>query len=125
MDLGRFKSEYQEELFYQYIAKLNSTDRYYKTFAYVASAIGKKSLITALSDHRIDREKLLDLAGAWSSSERKMLEFAYQCFTGSNLFEEEEDGVTIPSYPTIDNIFSSLDNENARIVIQALAMRYI
>ncbi len=120
-----FKSEYHEELFNEYVAKLNNSDNYYLPFAYVASAIEKKQVITALSDHNVSSKKLLKMSEGWSSSEKKMLEFAYQCFTGRNLFEHDEEGMLIPTFPTIAGIFSSLDSENARIVIEALTYKYL
>lgn len=117
-----FKSDYHEELYIQYIDQLQSEDVYYGSFAYLAAAIGKKSIIKALSDHSIDVGMLEEMADVWSSSERAMLEMAWQCFTGRNFFEDKDGEVR---FPTLDHILYSLDKENTKIVIEALATKYL
>lgn len=116
-----FKSSFHKELFVDYVRKLNSADRYYQPFAYVASAIQKKQLIDALNDHEIDYEKLQEIAGVWSSSEKAMLELAYQLFAGRNLFEYNDE---TPRFPTIDSILHGLDETNVQVVMQGLTMKY-
>ncbi len=117
-----FKSEYHGEMYSEYIKRLNNSDRFYRTFAFIAAAIGKKQIIDTLGDHEIDGEKLIYFARGWSTSERAMIELAYQCFNGGNLFFDKDE---YPIYPTLHDIMFSLDNANSGVVIQALAERYL
>lgn len=118
-----FKSEYHEELFNEFLAKLKLKTLYkdYVAFVYVASAIYKKEIARALGDHVVEYDKLLKFSNGWSGSEKKMLEFAYQCLTGHNLFEVDFGGKElVPTYPTIFTVLSSLDSENTRVVLEAI-----
>lgn len=116
-----FKSRYHEELFKIFISKLKCTDRYYTGFAYVAAAIEKETLLKALDDHSVDYELLLNMSEAWSNSEKAMLEVAWQMFNGNNLYNENE----VNQFPTINSIFTSLDEVNSRIVVEAITMKYL
>ncbi|MEK5071738.1 hypothetical protein [Sporosarcina sp. FSL K6-1508] len=116
-----YKTQYHEELYHQFVSKLNSNDLYYTWFAYVAAAIEKKELLKALDDCSIDVELLLDISKVWSNSERAMLEVAWQMFNNGNLYEEDSEIL----YPTIKSIFNSLDKNNSQIVIEAISMKHL
>lgn len=115
-----FKTDFHEELFYRFLAKLNANDKDYVAFAYVASATLKVRIINALEDHRIKSDVLEELSNFWSSSEKTMLEAAWQLFSGRNFFYDGDE----PIYTTIAILFRNLDNENSRIMLEAMKMRY-
>lgn len=116
-----FKDEYHSDLYNEFIAKLDGDDVYYKGFAYVASAIGKKGVVDAISKHRVKFDKLCEMAKYWSNTERAMLEVAYQMFNGRNLYEDDEE----IKFPTIDSMLRSLDSKNVTVVLEAIKMKYL
>lgn len=116
-----FKSDYHREIFEELISRFNSHDRYYVGFAYVASAIHKETITKVASDHELDYEKLIEMSGVWSNSERAMIELAYQMYNGGNLYYDYDDR---PEYSTINDIFRSLDEDNTRVATTAITMKY-
>lgn len=90
-----------------------SDDVEYGTFAYVAGATGKMAQIQKAFDAEgLDVDKLYDLMGVFSSSEKGMIRFALQCFNNS-----------IDDIP-IGEVMRPLDDANKQVILQAVDMRY-
>lgn len=104
------------------MSRLKAEDREYSGFAYVAAAIQKDEIVTALDRYSIDYEALSEMAKGWSYSEKAMLEVACQIFNGGNFFADEE-GEWL--FPSIGSVFKSLDSFNSKIVIEAITKRYM
>lgn len=114
-----FKSDWHKQLYNQFLAKRDESyrDVYFKVFCYVAAATGKEQVGQVLVDnHRIDLEKLQEISGPYSSSEKALLELAIQLYNGNSLQGE--------SPATITDICRSLDNQNQKVVVHALTLRY-
>lgn len=101
------------------LRKLNSMDVYYTSFAYVASATDKKEVLTVLANHKNDSEKLVEISAVWSSSEKILLELAFQLFSGRNLYTVDE----IPYFSKVHELFAYLGSENKRVALEAIHNR--
>lgn len=117
-----YKDSYHEELYLDFMGRLKTRDQDYSAFAYVASAIGKKEIATALEANSIDYEALWKMSSVWSNAEKAMLEVAWQVFSGGNFFEDDEENW---SFPSIGSIFKSLDTGNSKVVIEAITKKFI
>lgn len=108
-----FKNDEHKELFMSLKEKAGQgNDCEYTAAIYVLSAMGK-SVEKHVQPGAI---KFLDLfkdAEVWSSSERSLLRLAATLFNAS-------------TWPvTIEDVFYSLDEENTRVALQALEIRYL
>ena len=113
-----FKDEVHEQQTEMLWSKLKirdlSKDIECGTMAYVMAATYKgKQLLQAIDDEGyIDIEKVYDLIEKYSSAEIDMIRFALQCYNGSI------DDITLR-----DTMWS-LDEENTKVIKQAIDLRY-
>lgn len=117
-----YKGSFHEELHLKFMEKLKAKDREYSSFSYVAAAIGKEDILSALDYYSIDYEALWDMSKVWSNSEKAMLEVAFQLFNGSNFFVDETEQLLFSS---VSSIFKSLDPANSKVVIEGITQRYM
>ena len=84
----------------------------YDSALYVLSALGKP-IEKYVQPGAIEFKKLKQVSRAWSSSEKALLRLAAALFNAS-------------TWPvTIEDVFYSLDEDNVRVALQALEIRYL
>lgn len=113
-----FKSDYHEEIANK-LMKLCGFERLednkeFGSFCYVASATYKlNNLEEVVGEDGIDLDTLEQKMLVYSTSEMSMIRFGLQ------LFNESIDDITIPE------VFSSLDEENKKVVLEAIKFRFL
>lgn len=113
-----FKSDYHEEIANK-LMKLCGFERLednkgFGSFCYVASATYKlNDLEEVVGEDGIDLDTLEQKMLVYSPSEMSMIRFGLQ------LFNESIDDITIPE------VFSSLDEENKKVVLEAIKFRFL
>lgn len=117
MNLVYFKSDYHEETARELMKRFGfeklEDDREYGTFCYVTTATYKYEDLKKVADPEgLDLDKLQQIMLVYSSTEMSMIRFGLQ------LFNANIDDITIP------DVMSGLDDENKRVVIEALKFRY-
>lgn len=109
----KFKSKEHQDLFNVVIEKVErGNDPEYSAAIYVLSAIGKDVSKYVLSGE-IKFPALFKVAEDWSSGEKALLKLS------AALFNAE-------AWPVaIDDVFYYLDDENRRVAMRGLAIRYM
>lgn len=112
-----FKSDYHEETALKLMNlcgfKRLEDDREYGSFCYVTTATYKfNDLQEVASEEGIDLDTLEQKMLVYSPSEMDIIRFGLQ------LFNANLDDITIPQ------VFSSLDEENKKVVLEAIKFRY-
>lgn len=88
-------------------------DKELGSFCYVASATYKfEDLQSVISPEGLDLDTLEQMILVYSPSEMSMIRFALQ------LFNQNIDDITIPE------VFSSLDEENKKVVLDAIKFKF-
>lgn len=113
-----YKSDFHEEQTNLILNKFGLTNLFqdveYGVFAYIVGATYKaKDIVKAIDDEgTIDIDKLDSIIEFYSSSEKKMIEFALQLFN-SRLSDIK-----------LTHVMESLDDENTKVIKQAVLIRY-
>lgn len=108
-----FKDDKHKELFLALKQKAGQgNDCEYTAALYVLSALGKP-IEKYVQPGAIEFKKLKQVSRAWSSSERALIKLAATLFNAARS----------PAY--IDEVFYSLDEENTRVALQGLELRYL
>lgn len=112
-----FKDEYHQQLADKLMKKFGfqtlEDDREYGSFCYVASATYKENQLLKVADPSgVDLDVLNEQLSVYSNSERAMIRFALQ------LFSSDLDDITIPE------VMRSLDEQNEKVIVQAIQFRY-
>lgn len=112
-----FKNDKHRELYNEFMTKMGSAnDKEHVSFCYLCAATGKKVIGNYISSMEgVDYKGLCEKSAPWSSSEKALLELAYQLFDGSSLFSEDN---------LVSDIFWPLDGNNVAVVLLAMKMRY-
>lgn len=118
--MSYFKDDEHQRIYLEMIRILENDDPFYRSFAFVASALKKNEIKSALENKRINPLKLISLSQGYTDSEIAMLEVAWQLFSSTNLYETNGEN----RFSTIDSIFESLDSENRLIVLHAIQSHY-
>lgn len=108
-----FKSDKHKELFLALKAKAGQgIDCEYTAALYVLSAVGKP-VEQYVHPGVIEVRKLKQASAAWSSSEKALLKLAATLFNDSTWQAK------------VGDVFHHLDEDNARIALQGLEIRYL
>ena len=108
-----FKSDDHKKLFLALKQKAGQGDDCEYTAAlYVLSTLGKP-ILKYIQPDGIEFSSLFNDSIAWSSSERALIKLAAALFNAARS----------PAY--IDEVFYSLDEENTRVALQGLELRYL
>lgn len=113
-----YKSEFHEEQTELLLEKFKihtvTQDIEYGSFAYVVGATYKAKQIEKIIDEEgtIDITELYEIIGVYSNSERSMIRFAVQ------LYSSTLDDITL------SEVMESLDDENSRVIKQAIELRF-
>lgn len=114
-----FKNDLHEEGTKLLLVKMGKTDVLqdveYGTFAYIVGAIYKAKQVVKVidGDGSINLDYLYEIIGVFSSCEQAMIRFALQCFNNS-----------MDDIP-LGEVMRSLDNENTKVIKQAIEIRYL
>lgn len=88
-----------------------SDDLEWRSALYVLASIEKEGLSDCIQDGYIDFDALYQLSDGWSTSEKALVMLAYDLYNGKG-------GITV------HQLFRDLDEDNARVALEGLRLRY-
>lgn len=110
-----FKNDWHQELFNGLVARIGvwaTKDKEYSSALFALASTEKRNMLRYADKEGIDFEKLMKDSEPWSSGERALVKLS------ATLFNSQ-------AFPlTIEEIFYSLDHENIKVALEALAIRY-